>query len=149
MIFFKAMGVNDIRFNYIWPESRVANDKTVIPRFKDVVPDILKLILRNERENLVRLSFGAVPYCVLPKALQDQWPLISKYFNEEGLDLPTEVSFLHPDSKGTVDRFNWHEKGHDEYRGKVAACRSCRFDPVCMGIYRSYLSLYGEEEFGP
>ena len=34
--FFKARGIHDIRFNFIWPESRVQNDKTVVPRFKDV-----------------------------------------------------------------------------------------------------------------
>ena len=141
------MGITDIRFNFIWPESRVSNDKTIVPRYRDVMPEILTLILKNERSRDMTLSFGGVPYCVLPPVLLEQWPMLRKYFYEEGLDLPTDVSFLHPDARGSVERFNWHQRGRDEYRGKIEACRRCRFDSVCMGVYRSYLSLYGEEEF--
>ncbi|HXS99705.1 MAG TPA: radical SAM protein, partial [Elusimicrobiota bacterium] len=64
--FFQAMGIGDIRFNYIWPESRVSNDKTVVPRFADVIPHVLRLILVNEKTLKMRLSFGGVPLCVLP-----------------------------------------------------------------------------------
>ena len=147
--FFKAMGVDDIRFNFIWPESRVSNDKTVVPRFKDVVPHALRLILVNEKEIKIRLSFGGMPFCVLPPAVQKNWPLLRRYFYEEGMDLPTEVSFLWPDKRGGVQRFNWHEKGRDVFRGKVEACGSCSLDPYCMGVYRSYLELYGPAEFSP
>lgn len=145
--FFMAHGVQDFRFNFIWPESRVLNDKTVIPTFTDVMPHVLNLILKNEREFRTHINFGAIPYCVLPAFMHDNWPLLNKYFNEEGNDLPTDVSFLRPDAVGTVERFNWQKRGHDDYRTKVEACKDCRFDPVCMGIYRSYLPLYGEGEF--
>jgi MoaA/NifB/PqqE/SkfB family radical SAM enzyme len=146
--FFAALGIDDVRFNYIWPEARVQNDKTVVPRFKDTVPGMLNLILKNERELKLRLSFGGVPFCVLPDLVWRRWPLLSKYFHEEGMDLPTQVSFLHPDNVGGVQRFNWHEKGRETFRGKVEACRGCPYDAACMGVYRSYLRLHGETEFG-
>ncbi|HXT01706.1 MAG TPA: hypothetical protein VN915_13615, partial [Elusimicrobiota bacterium] len=79
--------------------------------------------------------------------VQRQWPLLRRYFYEEGMDLPTEVSFLWPDKRGGVQRFNWHEKGRDVFRGKVEACGSCSLDGYCMGVYRSYLELYGAAEF--
>ena len=144
--FFKARGINDIRFNFIWPESRVQNDKTVVPRFKDVVPSILNLILKNEKEIKIRLSFGGIPYCVLPGFIHKNWPLLRRYFYEEGMDLPTEVSFLEPDKKGKIQRFNWHEKGRNVFRAKAPACGGCLLDSFCMGIYQSYLNLYGDSE---
>ncbi len=147
--FFMDVGVRDFRFNFIWPEADVQNDKTVVPRFADVMPRIAALILENERELKTRVSFGAVPYCVLPEAFQKRWPLLAKYFYEEGNDLPTEVSFLKPDKDGRVDRFDWHEKGHESYRAKLDSCRRCSLNDRCMGIYRSYLDLYGAEGFTP
>jgi MoaA/NifB/PqqE/SkfB family radical SAM enzyme len=146
--FFKSLGVEDIRFNFIWPQSRVLKDKNVIPRFSETAPHILRLILKNERELRMSIGFGAVPVCVLPAAVRRSLPLLQKYFFDEALDLPTDVSFLHPDAKGTVERFNWHRRGRDDYRTKIEACSGCRFDPACMGIYRTYLGLYGEAEFG-
>ena len=146
--FFANLGIRDFRFNFIWPESQIKEDKRVVPQFKDVMPHVLNLILKNEKEFGYTISFGAIPYCVLPRPFLEKWPLLRKYFFEEGMDLPTEVSFLWPDKKGGVQRFNWHQKGHDTYRAKVPACAGCRFDGVCMGIYRSYLALYGEGEFG-
>lgn len=146
--FFAGLGIRDFRFNFIWPESRVQSDKTVVPQFKDVMPYVLNLIFRNEREWKYQLSFGAIPYCVLPGSFQERWPLLKRYFFEEGMDLPTEVSFLEPDRVGRVQRFDWHEKGHDVYRMKVRACSGCDLDPVCMGVYRSYVALYGDGEFG-
>jgi hypothetical protein len=144
--FFKSIGIRDIRFNFIWPESRVQNDKTVVPRFKDVVPSILNLILKNEKEIKIRLSFGGIPYCVLPGFIHKNWPLLRRYFYEEGMDLPTEVSFLEPDKKGKIQRFNWHEKGRNVFRAKAPACGGCLLDSFCMGIYQSYLNLYGDSE---
>ncbi|MHB2026970.1 MAG: radical SAM protein [Elusimicrobiota bacterium] len=145
--FFMDIGIKDFRFNFIWPESQIKNDKNVVPQFKDIVPSILRLILRNEKKWGVSLSFGAVPYCVLPAFVQRQWPLLRKYFYEEGNDLPTDVSFLYADPKKGAQRFNWHRKGHDSYRAKVDACGACPLDAVCMGIYKSYLKLYGDAEF--
>ena len=147
--FFKSLGINDIRFNFIWPESRVKNDKTVVPRFQDVVPPILGLILKNEKEIKIRVSFGGIPYCVLPPFIHENWDLLRRYFYEEGMDLPTEVSFLWPDQKGGAQRFNWHEKGRDVFRAKVPACASCSLDRFCMGVYRSYLDLHGDSEIHP
>lgn len=147
--FFMELGVRDFRFNFIWPEADVQNDKNVVPAFSDTIPWILKLILKNEREFKTRLTFGAVPYCVLPPAFTDRWPLLEKYFYEEGNDLPTEVSFLKPDKDGRIDRFDWHQKGHESYRAKLESCRSCALNDRCMGIYRSYLDLYGPGEFKP
>ncbi|MBI4051093.1 MAG: radical SAM protein [Elusimicrobia bacterium] len=147
--FFAARGIEDIRFNFIWPESRVSHDKTVVPQFKDIIPYVLNLILRNEKELKLRITFGAMPYCVLPVSLTHSWPLLERYFYEEGNDLPTDVSFLKPDWNGGVERFNWHRRGREDYRTKLECCPRCRWESKCMGIYRSYLDLYGAAEFKP
>ncbi|HBL18487.1 MAG TPA: hypothetical protein DD417_17455 [Elusimicrobia bacterium] len=146
--FFAAEGIDDVRCNFIWPQGRAERDPRIVPRFREAVPWMLKLLLANEREGLVRLSFGGVPYCVLPPAFQKRWPLLKKYFYEEGSDLPTDVTFLRGKGKGPTERFNWVERSKDEYRCRVDGCRTCPFGDVCMGIYRSYAALYGQEEFG-
>lgn len=141
------VGVEDFRFNFIWPQSRALRDETIIPRFEEAVPWMLNLIRVNERELGLHVTFGAVPFCILPKPFQERWPLLEKYFYDEGNDLPTSVSFPHNDEVETVDRFDWHARSRDDYRTKVEACSRCRLNDKCMGIYRTYLELYGESEF--
>lgn len=149
MRFFMGLGIRDFRFNFIRPESKAKDDKDLIPQFHEVVPHILRLILRNEKEWKVSLSFGAIPYCVLPVPLQSRWPLLRKYFYEESNDLPTDVSYLVPGTGGGVHRFNWQQQNRDFFRIKVDSCRSCGLNDVCAGIYRDYLGLYGNDEFVP
>jgi len=146
--FFAAEGIDDFRFNFIWPQGRARTDKRVVPEFREAVPWMLKALTLNEREWKLHLSFGGVPFCVLPAAFQKRWLVLKKYFFEEGLDLPTDVAFLRPKGRGESERFNWQERSKDEYRGYVPACASCGFQDRCMGIYRTYLELYGDDAFG-
>ena len=43
---------------------------------------------------------------------------------------------------------DWNERSRKEYRAMVEKCKACRLKSKCMGVYRSYLDLYGKEEFG-
>ncbi len=145
--FFIERGIDDVRFNFIWPQSRVLKDTSVVPRFRDVMPYILNTILINERNWKINISFGAVPFCVVPGFFRDHKELLFKYFSEEGNDNPTEVGFINPDSEGDVHRFALKARTRYDHRMKIPACRSCRFDSHCLGVWRSYVELYGAEEF--
>ncbi|MBI3288378.1 MAG: hypothetical protein HYZ74_02530, partial [Elusimicrobia bacterium] len=103
---------------------------------------------KNEKELGLTISFGAIPYCVLPSSVRARESLLEKYFHEEGIDLPTEVSFLNPDHQGTVNRFNLKSRTRFDHRTKVAACEPCRFKPQCLGVWGTYVDLYGDAEFG-
>jgi MoaA/NifB/PqqE/SkfB family radical SAM enzyme len=146
--FFRSLGIDDIRFNFIWPESRARLDKNIVPRYRDVLGPILTLMLRNEKEWGMTLSFGSTPACVLPASVRRP-ELLRKYFFEEALDMPTEAAYLRANPEEGVQRFNWHRKSRDVLRAKVPGCSSCPYDAACMGVYRTYLELYGDEEFGP
>jgi cyclic pyranopterin phosphate synthase len=37
----------------------------------------------------------------------------------------------------------------DEQRDKRAACATCKYDPVCEGVWRNYLKRMGWDEFQP
>ncbi len=145
--FLKSMGINDIRFNFIWPQSRVLTDTAVIPRFRDVMPEILKVILLNEREWKISISFGAVPFCVVPDFFKKHKDILFKYFSEESRDHPTDVGFINPDEEGTVNRFTLKARTRYDHRMKMPVCRDCSLNSACLGVWRSYVSLYGEEEF--
>jgi MoaA/NifB/PqqE/SkfB family radical SAM enzyme len=145
--FFILRGINDIRFNFIWPQSRVLKDTSVVPRFRDVIADVLKVILRNERQWKISITFGAIPFCVVPDFFQKRKDLLFKYFSEEANDHPTDVGFINPDEEGTVNRFTLKARTRYDHRMKLPVCRNCRFDSECLGIWRSYIDLYGSEEF--
>jgi MoaA/NifB/PqqE/SkfB family radical SAM enzyme len=141
--FFLKRGIYDFHFNFIWPQSQVEKDKSVIPTYREALPTILRLILANEREWKVFLNFGAVPYCVLPESLHGNWPLLRKYFGEYEKDLK-HISEFHTDSE---QRYEYERMTRDSDRSKVEACRNCRLETVCFGVYKSYLDLYGADEF--
>jgi MoaA/NifB/PqqE/SkfB family radical SAM enzyme len=145
--FFVERGIDDVRFNFIWPQSRALKDTSIVPRFSDVMPYVLKTILLNEREWKIQISFGAVPFCVVPAFFREYKELLFKYFSEEGNDHPTEVGFINPGSEGDVNRFTLKARTRYDHRMKVPICRSCRLDSHCLGIWRSYIELYGADEF--
>ncbi len=145
--FLKSMGIDDIRFNFIWPQSRVLTDTSVVPRFREVMPEVLKVILLNERKWKISISFGAVPFCVVPDFFRKHKELLFRYFSEESRDYPTDVGFINPDQEGTVNRFTLKARTRYDHRMKIPVCRSCSLNSECLGVWRSYVSLYGVEEF--
>ncbi len=147
ILFFIAQGINDIRFNFIWPQSRVLTDTAVVPRFRDIMPEILKVILLNERKWGISISFGAIPFCVVPEFFRKHVELLFKYFSEESNDHPTDVGFMSSDEDGAVNRFSLKARTRYDHRMKVSACQDCSLASACLGVWRSYVSLYGVEEF--
>ncbi len=142
--FFRAFGIRDFRFNYVWPRARAAKDRGLIPTYTEAVPRILDLILRNETKFRVRLGFSGVPLCVLPwgemkeRVMEN---LSRKYFSDSA-DLDTVVSF------GNT-HFELKEQRRRMFKRLLRSCRECRFSRSCEGVWKSYLALYGPREIVP
>jgi MoaA/NifB/PqqE/SkfB family radical SAM enzyme len=146
---FVRMEIRDIRFNFIWPNAPIPRDnRRLVPRFREILPKVLEVILRNRRSGGIRVSFGDIPPCVLPASLH-RWPkFVTEYFLEPGLHRGIEVSAFRPQYR-VFERSDYSESGGHRYRTKLPACAACWYDSVCDGIFGSYLKMYGTIEFCP
>lgn len=141
--FFRGLGVADIRFNYIWPISRAEHDRGMVPAYREAMPEILRILMLNEKRFQIHLSLGGVPRCML------RWggvrlsgrlaAAIARKYLCEAEDLPTEVF-------ANEERFNWQARKHDHYKTRAPACARCLYAPTCDGVWRTYAALYGLEE---
>jgi MoaA/NifB/PqqE/SkfB family radical SAM enzyme len=148
--FFDALGVDDVRFNYIWPEGGTRDDRAWIPSYREAMPEILRILLLNEKRLKRRLSFGAVPRCALAltgvsDALLDY--LSAKYLDEARFDTGNDVSLATHDS--TDSRFVWQENKRDVLKTRFPGCASCAHESRCEGVWKSYVRIYGIDEFSP
>lgn len=147
LAFFGERGVDDVRFNFIWPQGRVERDRSVVPSYSEAMPQILRAMLRAELDPKVRLSFGGVPSCMLKRAGRGLSPgllerLAERYLSEDG-DLPTQVSL-----RGE-DRFDWKRRRTRTLKTRAPACRLCRYRRSCEGVWGTYAALYGLGELSP
>ena len=98
----------------------VPKDKSMIPQYKDVMPDLVAAVREGERLGVPVLGFEAmcgVPLCVIPPEIQRKFK-------------PAELNAV-CDS--------------DEFvRG--TACKGCMYDGHCYGLRRGYMDLYGDGE---
>lgn len=142
--FFRGEGIDDIRFNFIWPQARVEKDRTMIPTYREAMKEIVRAVLLNESRWKMDLSFGGIPPCMLrwsgvafsPKAHEH---IVTRYFDEGLLDLPTQVS-----TNG--ERFDWQERKRDRLKTRGPSCSSCRYERRCEGIWKSYVELWGLDD---
>jgi len=149
--FFGDLGLDDIRFNYIWPQGAVRNERAWTPSFKEAMPEIVRIMLLNEKRLGRHLSFGGVPRCALTLAgvsgrLGDF--LAAKYLDEALFDPANDVSMA--TKKGPMqDRFVWQEVKKNVLKTAAPQCARCRFRNRCEGVWKTYADLYGLEELSP
>ena len=147
VIYFKKLGIDNFRFNFLRPEGKAYKNKKISVSFSEIKPYILRLINFNERVAKVWLNFGGIPFCMYPKIVIKTSYLFRKYVGELH-DLPTEVvTFFIRNLAKTRQSFNWQEKKRNFLKTKLECCENCRFNGICEGIWKSYLETYGSGEF--
>jgi MoaA/NifB/PqqE/SkfB family radical SAM enzyme len=171
--FYEEMQIDDIRVNFVRPEGYAEGDADLTPPYKKVVPNLIKAIILNEQHFKRVFTFGGFPYCVLPPSLRNNRDLLRRYMGEYR-DLSTDCSIrsdggdqippgMSPDPaswvkgpKSTVvdfdadekrARFNWQERKKHDLKGQPEACTTCDFEPICEGVWKGYLEIYGTEDF--
>lgn len=149
--FFGALGLDDIRFNYIWPQGSARGDRSWIPSFKEAMPKIVRVMLLNEKRPRGHLTFGGIPKCALLLA-GVKGPLFellaAKYLDEAGFDPDNDVSMA--TKRGPMpDRFVWQEKKKDTLKANGPECGRCAHHARCEGVWGSYGELYGFGELTP
>jgi MoaA/NifB/PqqE/SkfB family radical SAM enzyme len=149
--FFSSRGLDDIRFNYIWPQGEARGDRRWIPSFEEAMPKILRVMLRSEKRPRGHLTFGGIPKCALLLA-GVKGPLLehlaAKYLDEAGFDPDNDVSMA---TRGgpMPDRFVWQEKKKETLKAKGPECARCAHRARCEGVWGSYADLYGFGELTP
>lgn len=151
LAFFGELGLNDVRFNYIWPQGEARGDRGWVPSFREAVPELVRVMLLNERRLRRRLSFGGVPRCALslvPLSPRMRDYLAGKYLDEAGFDPDNDVSLA--TKKGPLlDRFVWQEVKRDVLKTLGPRCAGCAHRGRCEGVWKSYAELYGFGELRP
>ena len=151
VVFFGGLGIDDIRFNYIWPHGEVKADPAWTPSFREAMPEVVRLLLANEKRLLKHLSFGGIPKCaLLLGGLSDRLReyLWSKYLDEAGFDPGNDVSMA--TKQGPMrDRFVWQQVKRDVLKTMGPDCGKCRHKSRCEGVWASYAQLYGFAELTP
>jgi MoaA/NifB/PqqE/SkfB family radical SAM enzyme len=143
--FFKRMGVADIRFNFIRPEHQAVGSRTWVPSFKETTTRVVRLVLKNEAEFKLHLTFADFPLCRLPWEILVNESLRNRYIGES-LDLATEVTLYRPEEAGGTQRFNWQEQRQSYLKCQPKPCGKCVLRNHCEGVWRGYLDIYGPEE---
>ena len=46
-------------------------------------------------------------------------------------------------------RFNWQDRKRHDLKGHPRGCASCDLEPVCEGVWKGYLEIWGDREFRP
>lgn len=163
--FYEDLGLADLRINYVRPEGYAVGSRDLTPQYKDVVPVLIKAIVLNEKHFKKVFTFGGFPHCVLPKALLADQDLMRRYAGEYR-DLSTDCSVKadgageggkdappdgHTDGVSVIAggraRFNWQDRKKFDLKGGPSACPSCVRRPVCEGVWKGYLDIYGDAEF--
>lgn len=151
--FFEEVGIEDLRANSIRPEGYSEGSGELTPKFTQVVPFLMKTILLNEYHWKKSFTFGGFPLCTLPSELSGSERLLRKYMGEYR-DLSTDCSIRGDADEDGVTRveegrarFNWQDRKRYDLKGAPAACGSCSKRPVCEGVWRGYLEIWGEGEF--
>ncbi len=171
--FYRDMGLEDLRINFIRPEGYAEGDADLTPRYKAVMPVLLKAIILNEQHFHKVFTFGGIPYCAMTPALRNNQDLLRRYMGEfrdlstscsirsDGGDLippgqkPDPLSWVKGPKSTTVQydetedraRFNWQDRKKHDLKGQPDCCKVCDFEPVCEGVWKGYLEIYGTEDF--
>ena len=145
--FFHARGVRDLRVNSLRPEHDAVGDTALVPRFTDVVPELMRLVVLNERTLRMTVTFGDIPLCAWPAAFFGNAAVARRYIGELR-DLDTTVTvFRDRSAEGAPDRFKWKERREGRLKARPAACRRCAARGACEGVWARYLEMYGDGEF--
>ncbi|MBI4676595.1 MAG: radical SAM protein [Elusimicrobia bacterium] len=151
VLFFGGLGVDDVRFNFIWPHGEVPRDRDWIPSYREAMPHVARMMLLCERSLKAHVTFGAVPKCMLRLAKVSSKLLEylgAKYLDEAVFDPSNDVSMANLEGR-PQDRFVWQEVKRDVFKTMSPKCRGCRFYAGCDGVWKSYAELYGLGELDP
>ncbi len=140
--FLRRLGVKGIWFVFLTPHgfARVYFDK-VVPTYTQVSRYLKKALQWARKEKDLEIMLEGFPYCRVPSRWRNnmlEGPRISE----------RKQLCLHPAERGRDFKISpVHERIRD--KTKDARCRTCVYDKICEGIYKTYARHYGLDELKP
>lgn len=110
------------------------NFSEVIPTYFELKP-ILYSMITEAKEKCVKIEFEAIPFCIIPHAMQ----LVGELKYLSGNIICTQVK---------EETFNWEEVRHSIKR-KSEKCKSCDMYSLCEGVWCEYAETFGLDELIP
>ncbi len=119
--------------DFVMPEENAwVNRAELVPRMTDVIAPVREALEYAHAHGL-HMTFRGFPFCLLPG--------LDRYC----MDLYMSIFQLVETPAGVV----FDRTAIDVLRAKAPGCRRCRFNRECLGVSRSYASLYGLGELQP
>lgn len=146
--FFRGLGIDDVRFNFIRAGGNAEDTPELCPTFTALRPFLERVVEENEeRRRPLTITFGEFPYCALPWVLHANDALFRRYVGELR-DYATDVAIFGAPKKDDDKRlrFSWQESKRNDLKQKPDVCRACRHDVACEGVWRAYVRLHGDSE---
>lgn len=136
--YFVKLGINDFRFNYMWPEGNASKyyEELLIP-YNMFAPYLNKIINLSKRLK-VNIVFEGIPLCIFPK------PAEQKKYLGELKDISTDVITY---EENAIQKFNWQKRKIDSLKTKFDFCQQCKNNFFCEGVWQKYVDFYGPDEF--
>lgn len=168
--FYDAMaplGVDQHVFNVMMPDGRGGrNMESLMARYSDIASEFRRFVEGLPPEGLAKVFLLDIPYCTTTGLPDPVRGYVERYFHYEpdgavsfqrdGREVsagPEVDGELLQESalEGEQVQYAKVAKGvHDAMtRVKRPECASCGFDPVCRGVFRTYVERWGWDEFVP
>ncbi len=145
--FLQGLGVSDLRLNGLRPEHRAVGNAELVPRLTGVTRAIEKVVLWNEQQGGMRITFSDLPWCVYPTPFFVNPNLLRRYVGDLQ-DLDTFVTAFRGEQRRR-DNFQWKQRRTHRLKEKVAACERCRVEPQCEGVWKRYREIHGDAGIEP
>jgi MoaA/NifB/PqqE/SkfB family radical SAM enzyme len=125
---FRGVGYH---MGFVIPDGHAYRHKDTVPRMTDAVP-YLKEAIDKVLASGSEAWLYSVPYCLM----QGYEHVVA----EMGI---SDTILRGPDFEASIQR------NRRKHRLKARACRTCRYDPICIGVWRRYAEMHGFGEFRP
>ncbi len=130
----KKLDVNQPQFAFVHPMgAAMDNFDSVVPRMMDVIP-FLHTAIQICLDAHINVKTEGVPYCMM-------------YGYE---DLISESILIDIETKSMLyDDEDWLNTRKSKAKDKPDSCRKCKFDQLCEGTWKEYVSFNSGNEFVP
>jgi len=155
--FLRGLGVQQVVFNVMQANGRADTYfEKIFPRYTDIAAQARAFVAeQRERESRVMAFFVDIPLCTTEGLPDFNRGYVESYAHYEPPDLGSHDVTLRAEREGPRtgpdgDLVQIRRADLDaEVRVKRDACRDCKYDSVCEGVWANYLSRFGWDEMAP
>jgi len=135
-----SLGVSQWDLTDLLPDGRAKeNYKNLCVKRSKLAKSLLTLIpLLNDFQSIVFFAFSP---CVIPPEILHNHK-VSIITAQQKLDVEKPLRYDKKELSGNSDR----DDQNDIRQRKISICQNCIFSKECAGIWKDYLSLFGEKE---